>query len=116
MSKFYGKIGYEVLSETSPSVYTPIIVERCFSGRTERDYAHISAQHDSINDDISLSNEISFVADPYALNHFHTIRYVEMYGARWKVTGVEPRFPRLYLTIGGVYNGPEPEEDETAAP
>lgn len=116
MSKFYGKIGYEVLSETSPSVYTPTIVERCFSGRTERDYARISAQHDSINDDISLSNEISFVADPYALNHFHTIRYVEMYGARWKVTGVEPRFPRLYLTIGGVYNGPEPEEDETAAP
>ena len=116
MSKFYGKIGYEVLSETSPSVYTPTIVERCFSGRTERDYARISVQKDSINDDISLSNEISFVADPYALNHFHTIRYVKMYGARWKVTGVEPRFPRLYLTIGGVYNGPEPEEDETAAP
>ncbi len=116
MSKFYGKIGYEELSETSPSVYTPTIVERCFSGQTERDYTRVSPQSNGINDDISLSNEISFVADPYAINHFHTIRYVEIYGARWKVTGVEPRFPRLYLTIGGVYNGPEPEENETTSP
>ena len=116
MSKFYGKIGYEELSETSQSVYTPTIVERCFSGQTERNFTRISPQDNSINDDISLSNEISFVADPYALNHFQTIRYVKIFGARWKVTNVEPRFPRLYLTIGGVYNGPEPEEDETAAP
>jgi len=116
MSKFYGKIGYEELSETSPSVHAPTIVERRFSGKTERNYSRFSTQSDSINDDISLSNEISFVADPYALNHFQSIRYVELYGARWKVTGVEVRFPRLHLTIGGVYNGPEPEEDETSAP
>ena len=116
MSKFYGKIGYEELSETSPSVYTPTIVERCFSGQTERDYTRVSPQSNGVNDDISLSNEISFVADPYALNHFHTIRYVVWHGARWRVTGAEEKFPRINLTIGGVYNGPEPEEDETATP
>lgn len=115
MSKFYGKIGFEELSETSPSVYTPTIVERCYSGDLMRNYRRLDSG-DGINDDISLSNEISFIADPYALNHFHTIRYVVWHGARWKVTGAEEKFPRINLTIGGVYNGPEPEEDETAAP
>lgn len=115
MSKFYGKIGFEELSETSPSVYTPTIVERCYSGDLTRNYRRLDSG-DGVNDDISLSNEISFVADPYALNHFHTIRYVVWHGARWKVTGAEEKFPRINLTIGGVYNGPEPEEDETAAP
>lgn len=115
MSKFYGKIGFEELSETSPSVYTPTIVERCYSGDLTRNYRRLESG-DGINDDISLSNEISFVADPYALNHFHTIRYVVWHGARWRVTGAEEKFPRINLTIGGVYNGPEPEEDETATP
>lgn len=115
MSKFYGKIGFEELSETSPSVYTPTIVERCYSGDLTRNYRRLDSG-DGINDDISLSNEISFIADPYALNHFHTIRYVILHGARWKVTGAEEKFPRINLTIGGVYNGPEPEEDETASP
>lgn len=115
MSKFYGKIGFEELSETSPSVYTPTIVERCYSGDLTRNYRRLDSG-DGVNDDISLSNEISFIADPYALNHFHTIRYVTWHGARWRVTGAEEKFPRINLTIGGVYNGPEPEEDETAAP
>ena len=115
MSKFYGKIGFEEPSETSPSVYTPTIVERCYSGDLTRNYRRLDSG-DGVNDDISLSNEISFIADPYALNHFHTIRYVVWHGAKWRVTGVEEKFPRINLTIGGVYNGPEPEEDETAAP
>jgi hypothetical protein len=32
------------------------------------------------------------------------MKYIEFMGARWKITSVEVKHPRLILTIGGVYN------------
>ena len=60
---------------------------------------------DSLNDNISLNNTISIVADAYAYENYFAIRYVEWMGARWKVTSVEVQRPRLILSVGGVYNG-----------
>lgn len=110
MAKFYGPIGYLVTEETTPGVWTtPHIVERNYKGDVLQNYRKIS-QGESINDDIDVSNRLSIVADPFALNHFHTIKYVKWMGAYWKVTTIDAsQRPRLILTIGGVYNG------ETAA-
>ena len=60
---------------------------------------------DLVNDNINISNEFSIVADPYAINNFHAIRYVEFMGAKWKISNVSVQHPRLLLTAGGVYNG-----------
>lgn len=110
MAKFYGPIGYSITEETSPGVWTPeYIVERKYKGDVLQNYRKIS-QGESINDDIDVSNRISIVADPFAMMHFHTIKYVKWMGAYWKVTTIDAsQRPRLILTIGGVYNG------ETAA-
>ena len=51
-----------------------------------------------------MTNEISLVADPYARENFHMIRYACFMGTRWEVTSVEVQYPRLVLTLGGVYN------------
>ena len=32
------------------------------------------------------------------------MRYVEFMGAKWKISSVEVQYPRLILTVGGVYN------------
>ena len=58
----------------------------------------------SVNDDINISNQISIVADPYANENFYAMRYVKFMGAKWKISDVEVQYPRLILTIGGVYN------------
>ena len=58
-----------------------------------------------VNDDITISNQISILADPYAVQHFHAIRYAELFGTKWKVSSVEVQYPRLILELGGVYNG-----------
>ena len=63
------------------------------------------SQGESTNDDLDVSNRLSILADPYAMNHFHTIKYVKWLGAAWKITTVDVQYPRLILTIGGVYNG-----------
>lgn len=110
MAKFYGPIGYLITEETSPGVWTtPHIVERKCKGDVLQNYRKVS-QGESINDDIDVSNRISIVADPFAMQHFYTIKYVKWMGAYWKVTTIDAsQRPRLILTIGGVYNG------ETAA-
>jgi hypothetical protein len=59
-----------------------------------------------VNDDLSVNNSISIVADEYANEHFFAIRYVAWAGTLWTVTNVEVQSPRLLLTLGGVYNGP----------
>lgn len=108
MAKFYGPVGYGVTTETSPGVWTPGIEERMYSGTVIQNGRRTS-QGLSTNDNLDVSNRISILADPYAMNHFHTIKYVKWYGAYWKVTTVDVQYPRLILNIGGVYNG------ETAA-
>lgn len=108
MAKFYGAIGFEVTEETRPSVWTPVITERQYAGDVIKHYRRLESGV-GINDDLNLQNELSILADPYAMNHFQDMRYVKWHGAYWKVTGVEVSFPRLSLTIGGVYNGPTAE-------
>lgn len=104
MGKWYGKIGYAITKETSAGVYTEEITERSYQGDVERNRRMLQSSG-GINDDINVATEISIVADPFARENFHAIRYVEFMGTKWKATSVEPRYPRLIMTIGGVYNG-----------
>lgn len=103
MSKFYGKVGYCDLTKTAPGVISEDIVERSYYGDALRNVRRLQST-ESINDNINISTQISIVADPFALDHFQWIRYVEFMGAKWKVTSVEVQFPRLVLELGGLYN------------
>lgn len=104
MAKFYGVIGYAVLTETKPGVWKEQVTERKYYGDLTRNTRQLQSA-DKLNDDINVANEISIVADPFAYQNFHSMRYVEFMGAKWKISKVEVLYPRLILTIGGVYNG-----------
>ena len=104
MAKFYGTIGYAKTVETMPGVWTEQITERDYYGDVIRNSRRLQSS-DKVNDDISISNQISIVADPYAINNFHSMRYAEFMGAKWKISDVEGQYPRLLLTLGGLYSG-----------
>ena len=104
MAKFCGKIGYAETKETSPGIWEEIITERSYYGELVRNLRRLESSG-NINDNISIANEISIVADPFANQNFHSMRYVEFMGAKWKISSVEVQYPRLILTIGGLYNG-----------
>ena len=104
MAKFYGAIGYVETVETSPGVWEEQITERNYYGELVRNTSRFQVS-DQVNDNVNIANEISIIADPFATQNFHAMRYVEFMGAKWKITNVEVRYPRLILTIGGVYNG-----------
>lgn len=104
MAKFYGVIGFRETVETAPGVWTPQIKERTYSGDSIRTRRRLQSGG-QVNDDISITNDISIISDPYAKENYLSILYVEFMGAKWKVSDVEVQYPRLILTLGGLYNG-----------
>lgn len=104
--KFYGAIGYaSVPAETAPGVFTESVTERPYFGDVVRNSRKLQGE-EKVNADISVGNSISVVADAYANENFHAIRYIRWTGTLWTVSDVEVRSPRLLLRLGGVYNGP----------
>ena len=104
MPKFYGSIGYAISKETAPGVWVEDIVEHKYSGDVYRNTRKLQSGN-QVNDSIDISNEISILSDPFANENFHSMRYGTYMGAEWKVSSVEVRYPRLILTVGGLYNG-----------
>lgn len=104
MAKWFGKIGYAVTSETRPGIWEEVIVERNYYGDMTRNGRRLQAAS-QVNDDININNELSIISDPYAMNSFHAMRYAEFMGTKWKITNVEVQYPRLILSLGGLYNG-----------
>lgn len=108
-SKFYGPIGYgtDVESPAGGGVWIKEVTEVPYFGDITRNSRRLN-DGSQVNNDLSVGNSLSIVADPYALEHFHEMLYIKWLGAYWLVSQVEvvPDSPRLTLRLGGVYNGP----------
>jgi hypothetical protein len=106
-AKFHGAVGYsDGQIEKRPGVYVDNIVERTYFGEIKRNTRQLR-EGESVNRDLCVNNSISIVADAYANEHFHAIKYVEWAGEFWDVdeATVVPGLPRILLRLGGVYNG-----------
>lgn len=104
MAKWYGEIGYAETVQTKPGVWEEQITKRNYYGEVIRNTRRLQSAN-QLNDNINVSNEISIVADPFAYQNFHSMRYVEFMSTKWKISNVEVQYPRLILELGGVYNG-----------
>lgn len=112
MAKFYGAIGYNHGTlEQKPGVFVESIVEKQYYGDILRNTRQLR-EGESVNNDLTVGNSVSIVADAYANEHFHAIRFVEWAGALWDVRDVRVESPRLILQLGGVYNGRRADNDE----
>lgn len=109
MAKFHGKVGYSTGTvEKRPGVWEEVIIERTYFGEVTRNTRQL-LEGEKVNDDLSVGNSITIVADAYAREHIFAMRYVEWSGSLWKVSEVEEQRPRLILRLGGEWNGPKPE-------
>ena len=104
MAKFYGNVGYIKTVEIEPGIWEEQAIEQPYYGDLVRNTSRYQSSG-GVNDDISINNNISIVADPYANENFQHMRYVVFMGTKWKITNVEVQYPRIILTLGGVYNG-----------
>lgn len=104
MSKWFGKIGFGETEEVEPGVWKENIIENEYFGDVydaSRSY-QLSGSH--INDDITMSVRISVLSNHYLNQNLDNIKYVEYMGTTWHVKSVVPAYPRLIITLGGVYN------------
>jgi hypothetical protein len=107
MTRFSGKVGFGLQTETVPGVWSDSITERVYKGSIIKE-TQTQVSSDNVNDDVRLEERISIVGDAYAFDNFLNIKYVERAGYLWKVTAADLQVPRLILSIGGVYNGELP--------
>lgn len=110
MARYYGRIGFlkdEVESSERASRYVPQIEERYYTGKLVKNYMRQQTAEKS-TDDFDLGNDISIVADAYALNHFSSMKYVEFMGTLWEIKSATVEHPRIRISFGGVYHGPTP--------
>lgn len=104
MARFFGKIGFVKTEETKPGIWEEVAKEREYYG----DVIRHSRRWDTptqANDNLTLSNEISILADEYVLNNLEFLRYVKFMDGFWCVNYIEVNRPRIRLTLGGRYNG-----------
>lgn len=109
--KWHGMIGFMESVETSRGVWEERTVERSYYG----DVLRLNRRYDNGNtaiDNLSISNQISILSDPYATLNFIKMKYIEYLGNRWEISDIAVQYPRLVLTLGGLYNEDEPESEE----
>lgn len=105
MSKFYGPIGYGLSTqkETSPGVWELVPNERNYYGDIVQN-TYRQQTTNNVNDDVVITDRISIVADPYALQNYYEMKYVVWRGHKWKIASIDASNPpRLIITLGGLY-------------
>lgn len=103
MAKYSGKIGFGFDREVRPGVFKPEIVEKnCYGDILQNTIRNDSAAQ--VNDNLNISNRFSIVSTAYVIENLNAIKYLEYLGAKWKVTSVSIQYPRLILSVGGVWN------------
>ena len=110
MAKYFGGVGYRETVETEPGIWKDVVTERPHYGDVLKNYVRndTNREYTTTIKSPTCNNSISIVADPYAFENFHNIVYATYMGTKWVVTTVEVQYPRLLLTLGGVYDGPDP--------
>ena len=105
MAKWFGKVGYSETVETTPGVWLPQDTVHEYYGDVKRNNTKWTGNSESTNDNLTINVQISIVADPFAIEKFYSMKWIEYMGTKWKITSIEPQFPRLLLTLGGEWNG-----------
>ena len=103
MAKFSGKIGYISTVETEPGIWEEKAIEKQYYGDLVKNTSRFTVSN-STNDDITISNNISIVADQYACHNYMHMRYVVFMNSKWKISNAELAYPRIILTLGGQYH------------
>ena len=106
MAKFYGAIGFAIPTLVERGVVRDEISERMYRGDIQSQSRRWQPG-ETLTDELTCSMRLSIVADNFANIHLGQIRYVKYGGTAWEVNTVEVARPRLVLSVGGVYNGPQ---------
>lgn len=111
MAKYVGMIGFVRNEEIEPGIWEDVVTEKKYRGDILKNNQRFAVST-SIEGELKITNQFSIIGNSYAFDHVSDIRYLEWRGNRWVVDTVEIEYPRLVMTIGGLYNGPQASTTE----
>lgn len=109
--KFCGKIGFALTKEDPPGSWKEVVEDRIYFGDIQR-YNASWESSEYLNDNFNIKNDISVLADSFLMENAGAMRYINYLGTNWKINSMNIQYPRIILTIGGVYND-NSETEET---
>lgn len=104
MNKYYGNIGIAATVDKGLGVWSNEVVEKTYSGDIIDPMTYKYESSGGVNENLNITQKISILMDKFISDNFSGIKYVEYMGAKWKVISAVPQYPRITLTIGGLYN------------
>lgn len=104
--KWSGYIGYAVEKETATDIIEYSITKFKAKGNMKQ-ITKRTQSSEGVVDGISLNNELELIASPFINKILYSIKYVDFMNVPWKVTNVRVNYPKIFLTLGDVYNGPK---------
>ena len=109
MGKYAGKIGFaEHNVEEDVDVWDDQIVERNYYGDLVSNNRRYDPA-DTLSGNVTYTNQFSIVGDTYLFENLANIRYITWKRNRWVVSSADEHYPRVTISIGGLYNGPTSE-------
>ena len=103
MPKCSGLIGYALVVETQPGVWSEIITDKPYYGDVVTDNRKFNNQN-QINDDMNINNNISVISNSFMLDNLAVMKYITFLKSKWKIVSVEIKPPRIIINIGGLYH------------
>ncbi len=112
--KYSGVIGFAIRNEESDfDVYDDVIVERPYTGTILDDITRYNTG-DTLSGDVTVTNQFSIVGDTFLFKNFSKMRYISWKGDNWIIASRTEKYPRVKITLGGLYNGPTPEIEQSS--
>lgn len=102
MSRFSGKLGFVMTSETEEGVWLENNVEIPVKG-TIRNLHVRNDNSSSANTNLRLTNEVSILLNSKIDMYLETLKYVIWKGSKWEVQSIGVNYPRLTINLGGLY-------------
>jgi len=103
MAKAVLVLGFVKTIETAPDVWTPQVIEKPYVADILEERKQWTPG-ESTNDTVDLQNRFSIVLDDYLLVNQSQLKYIFYAGVKWKVRTLNPKRPRIDVSVGGVYN------------
>ena len=106
--KFSGEAGFRLKDvEVEPDVYEPQLVSKIIKGDVVQNRYGRQNSDKSTIDNITITNQLSIVANQFLMKHISNLVYVKFQGVKWKVVSYNIKAPRIFVDLGGVYNEQE---------
>ena len=110
--KYFGNAGFRLKDvEVEPDAYEPQLVSKIIKGDVVQNRYGRQNSDKSTIDNITITNQLSIVANQFLMKHISNLVYVKFQGVKWKVVSYNIKAPRIFVDLGGVYN-----EQENAYP